>query len=95
MSMYHSLELRVPFLDHKLVEYVTSLPTAMKLSDTYQKQLLVDAIPELPKEIYNRPKMGFTFPFQQWLNVNGNMSNVSQEHWSHVWAKEVLQRFYE
>jgi len=67
MSMAHALEVRVPFLDYKLVEYVLNLPDEMKFPIT-PKKLLVDAVSDLlPSEIVNRPKMGFTFPWKNWM----------------------------
>jgi asparagine synthase (glutamine-hydrolysing) len=68
MSMAHSLEVRVPFLDHVLVEKILTIPGNEKLSGPGPKQLLVDAAGELlPPECYNRPKQGFVFPFAVWL----------------------------
>jgi asparagine synthase (glutamine-hydrolysing) len=67
MSMAHGLELRVPFLDYKLVEYVLRLPDATKYPFT-PKKLLVDSLGDLlPREIIDRPKMGFTFPWKNWM----------------------------
>lgn len=67
MSMAHALEVRVPFLDHALVEYVLGIPDSYK-STTSPKKLLVDALGDLlPSEIVNRPKMGFTFPWKSWM----------------------------
>jgi asparagine synthase (glutamine-hydrolysing) len=67
-GMAHSLEVRVPFLDHRLVEHVAALPAALKLSPTETKPLLRAAMmDDLGVETLNRPKMGFTFPFSQWL----------------------------
>ncbi len=67
MSMAHALEVRVPFLDHELLEYVLSLPDKYKYPLT-PKKLLVDSLPDLlPDFIVNRPKMGFTFPWKEWL----------------------------
>ena len=84
MSMYHSIEVRVPFLDHPLVEYLSSLPPEIKLGKDINKSLLVEATRDLlPEEIFTRPKMGFTFPFEKWLSsdVKGQISNV-KTHWS-------------
>ena len=65
MSMRHSLEVRIPFLDHKLVEYVSSLKPEIKLKKWLNKAILVESVKNIvPEEIYNRTKMGFTFPFQ-------------------------------
>ncbi|CAN5844826.1 asparagine synthase (glutamine-hydrolyzing) [soil metagenome] len=67
MSMAHALEVRVPFLDYTLVEYVLNLPDHLKFPYT-PKKLLVDACKDLlPDEIVNRPKMGFTFPWKGWM----------------------------
>ena len=67
MSMAHALEVRVPFLDYTLVEYVLGIPDNYK-SVASPKKLLVDALGELlPVEIVNRPKMGFTFPWKHWM----------------------------
>lgn len=67
MSMAHALEVRVPFLDHELVAYVMGVPDQFKYPSS-PKKLLVDAASDLlPKEIVNRPKMGFTLPWEQWL----------------------------
>lgn len=70
MSMASSLEVRVPFLDHKLVEWVYSLPGSMK-TGRHPKQLLVEALRlELPLEITDRRKMGFALPFERWLRTS-------------------------
>lgn len=67
MSMASALEVRVPFLDHELVEYVLGVADSNKYPLT-PKKLLVDAIGDLlPIEIVNRQKMGFILPWQQWM----------------------------
>lgn len=67
MSMAHALEVRVPFFDYRLVEYVLSLPDEIKFPHT-PKQLLVEALaPRIPAEISQRRKMGFTLPMEHWL----------------------------
>ena len=69
MSMAHSLEVRVPFVDTKVVDYVLLLPGEWKApSRVGPKPLLADAVGDLlPREFLNRPKMGFTLPFEKWL----------------------------
>ena len=69
MSMAHSLEVRVPLLDHKLVEAVLRLPAAYKENGGRPKPLLNQAVGELlPPEVRDRrDKQGFTFPFADWL----------------------------
>lgn len=68
MSMAHSLEMRVPYLDHRLVEHVLSLPVRFKLDPQRPKPLLLDALDGgIPRAVWNRPKMGFTFPMARWM----------------------------
>ncbi|WP_018479272.1 asparagine synthase (glutamine-hydrolyzing) [Pontibacter roseus] len=67
MSMAVGLEIRVPFLDHSLVEEVLSMPQKYKRGKTI-KPLLVDAFKnQLPAEVYNRPKQGFALPMDVWM----------------------------
>jgi asparagine synthase (glutamine-hydrolysing) len=68
MSMAHSLEVRVPFVDTKVVDFVLSLPGEWKMGQATPKPLLADALKDLlPREFMARPKMGFTLPFEKWL----------------------------
>jgi asparagine synthase (glutamine-hydrolysing) len=68
MSMSHSLEVRVPFLDAPLVEYVLSLPENAKRGSARPKELLIDALSDLlPEEIVAQRKRTFTFPWEHWL----------------------------
>lgn len=67
-SMAHSLEVRVPLLDHKLVEWMASLPPDFKLRGREGKYIFKKALePYLPKEILYRPKMGFSIPLSAWF----------------------------
>ena len=68
MSMAHGLELRVPFLDRALVETCFRIPGAGKLQGRLPKGLLLASLGvELPQAIVQRPKRGFTLPFERWL----------------------------
>ncbi len=67
MSMAHSLEVRVPLLDHRLVEYLLSLRGNVKIDEKTPKWLLVKGAGDLPNEIVYRRKQGFEFPFATWL----------------------------
>ncbi|HEY6162906.1 MAG TPA: asparagine synthase (glutamine-hydrolyzing) [Bacteroidia bacterium] len=70
MSMAHSLEVRVPFLDHKLVSLVSGLPSEFKIGKGKGKMILRDAFAELlPAEILNRKKHGFEVPLLRWLRT--------------------------
>jgi asparagine synthase (glutamine-hydrolysing) len=67
MAMAVALEVREPFLDYKLVELALSISDEYKYPGT-PKKLLVDSLGDLlPSEIVNRPKMGFTLPWQHWM----------------------------
>jgi asparagine synthase (glutamine-hydrolysing) len=68
MTMAHALELRVPFLDHKLVEFTAGLPAKFKLRGRWGKVLLREAMRGvLPEPILHRAKKGFPVPTEQWL----------------------------
>ena len=68
MSMAHGLEIRVPLLDHKLVELMFSIPSNMKIKQGTPKPLLVNSLTrKLPEFIVRRKKMGFTLPFEVWM----------------------------
>jgi asparagine synthase (glutamine-hydrolysing) len=68
MSMAASIESRVPFLDHKLVEFAAGLPSRLKLRGFTTKWILREAVREiLPANILSRPKMGFPVPFAMWM----------------------------
>lgn len=89
MSMAHALEVRVPFLDHELVEYVLGVSDALKFPHT-PKQLLVSALGDLlPAEVVNRPKMGFTFPWDSWLR--NELSGFCDQRMAWLDSKEVLK----
>jgi asparagine synthase (glutamine-hydrolysing) len=85
MSMAHSLEVRVPFVDVKLVDYVLSLPGEWKLGDRQNgvpKPLLADALADLlPRDFLARRKMGFTLPFEKWMQgrMRGEISEVLED----------------
>ncbi|MCW8941411.1 MAG: asparagine synthase C-terminal domain-containing protein, partial [Flavobacteriales bacterium] len=68
MSMANSLEVRVPFMDHRIVNFAFNLPRAFKINENMKKKILQDAFyEELPEEIYNRPKHGFEVPLLSWF----------------------------
>jgi asparagine synthase (glutamine-hydrolysing) len=68
MSMASSIESRVPFLDHTLVEFSTTIPDSLKIRGKTQKYILKRAVADLlPARIIQRQKMGFPTPLRQWL----------------------------
>ncbi|MGI8890242.1 MAG: asparagine synthase (glutamine-hydrolyzing) [Chthoniobacterales bacterium] len=89
MSMAVSLELRVPFLDHELVEYSLGLPAAEKERYGGTKGLLVEACRDLlPPSVYQRPKAGFALPMQKWMN--GPLSHFVADGLGEVIARQLL-----
>lgn len=67
-SMAYSLEARVPFLDHELIEWVWSIPFEMKLRKGKSKWLIRELLSHyLPNKLTERPKMGFGIPIEYWL----------------------------
>jgi asparagine synthase (glutamine-hydrolysing) len=78
MSMAASIESRVPFLDHKLVEYAATLPDHWKLKGWTTKRILRESMKDLlPASILNRPKMGFPVPFAGW--TRGAWNSVARD----------------
>jgi asparagine synthase (glutamine-hydrolysing) len=72
-SMAHSVELRVPLIDHKVIEMARVAPLQQRVAREMNKPLLVSAVPgSLLEPIAKRPKKGFVFPFQQWLKQNAD-----------------------
>ncbi|MBC5775461.1 asparagine synthase (glutamine-hydrolyzing) [Pontibacter sp. KCTC 32443] len=72
MGMANSLEIRSPFLDHRVVKFAFSLPVASKIDKSYQKRILQDTFRHmLPAELYKRPKKGFEIPLLSFLQTEG------------------------
>jgi len=100
MSMWHSVEVRVPFLDKELMDTVYSIHPSVRYDPSQIKHLLIKAFEkELPTEIWRRPKQGFIFPFENWMKQvqpTGLHSknffdlqkglNAGNTHWSRYWC---------
>lgn len=87
MSMHHSLEIRVPFLDHVLLEFCAKIPPAMKIKWFQKKYLLKKAVAGLiPKEVLNHRKQGFVGPMTTWLK------NDMKPYVMDVLSKHSLQK---
>jgi asparagine synthase (glutamine-hydrolysing) len=68
MSMAHAVEVRPPFLDHRIVEFASTLPDTLKMRGSRQKLLLKELMRDkLPQSILNRKKVGFDIPAHEWL----------------------------
>jgi asparagine synthase (glutamine-hydrolysing) len=75
MSMANSLEVRVPFLDYRVVDFLFSLPDSYKINKNIRKRILQDTFKDfLPAELYNRPKKGFEVPLLKWFR--GEMKSL-------------------
>ena len=89
MSMAHALEIRVPFLDHRLIEFVLGVSDLYKFPHT-PKELLTASVGDLiPREIIDRPKMGFTFPWAVWMRHE--LKTFCEEQLLALQQVEVLQ----
>jgi len=89
MSMAVSLEMRVPFLDHELVEYVLGLPAVAKKRYRGVKGLLVEACRDLlPPSVYERPKAGFVLPMKHWMR--GPLASFVEEGLRETIERQLL-----
>ena len=100
MSMWHGIEVRVPFLDKEVINLCNSIEPHLKFNFSEKpKYLLIEAFKNvLPNAIWNRKKQGFTFPFAKWINHIAPLSrgrafeqkyyqlNHSIIHWSKYWT---------
>ena len=85
-SMHHSLEVRVPLLDHEVVSYSLNIDPRLKYKNGVSKYLLKEVLYDyLPKKLFIRPKKGFSIPLSKWLKkdlkylIDQNLSKVSIE----------------
>jgi asparagine synthase (glutamine-hydrolysing) len=109
-SMWHSIELRVPFLDVDVIKLAHSIAPSVKFNLQQKKYLLIQAfLQELPEEVWNRPKMGFTFPFQNWFKESRYLQQAEKKlpeledsrrdfdkgkmNWARYWSKVVSANF--
>ena len=88
MSMAHALEVRVPFLDHRLVETALAIADPIKFPHT-PKALLTQALGDrLPRDIIDRPKMGFTLPWDVWMR--GPLASTCQQGLQTLTERDIL-----
>lgn len=96
-SMMHSIESRLPFLDHRLVEYIISLPCDYKIRNGLSKYIFREAITELPEPIRSRAnKMGFVAPDEPWIRANHVRIRQELEEVvrsSDIFSTDLLKRF--
>jgi asparagine synthase (glutamine-hydrolysing) len=92
-SMMHSLEVRSPFLDHELVDFVTRLPRDYKVGLRSRKRLLLAAVADLlPPDIARRGKLGFGIPIAEWLRTGLSTTVRETVLWQQDWDQE---RFFD
>lgn len=90
MTMANSVELRVPLLDHKVLEFAASLPASFKLKGFTRKYILKRVLTEeIPAEIRNRKKAGFPVPYESWLR--NDLKNVV---WDVLTDRRTIERGY-
>jgi len=92
MSMSHGLEVRVPFLDEDFLATVHSIAPSVLFNKYQPKKLLIDSFENiLPEAVWKRPKMGFSFPLQQWMRNN---SRITDENlYAGAYAKNLIRDF--
>jgi asparagine synthase (glutamine-hydrolysing) len=85
MSMAHGLEIRVPFLDNEVIKPAFALHEKIKYKGNISKQFLVESFSEmLPEQIWKRPKMGFSFPFAEWLSKSMFFTELAESKNMHT-----------
>jgi asparagine synthase (glutamine-hydrolysing) len=92
MSMSHGLEVRVPFLGEDFKRLCEDIDPGIRFDDQLPKKLLIDSFSDiLPKPIWDRSKMGFSFPLQEWMRQNQQIN--SEDVYKTKKAKGVLKAF--
>jgi asparagine synthase (glutamine-hydrolysing) len=93
MSMIHGVEIRVPFLDEETVRLAYKTTPQIKFSGSRPKQFLIDMFKnDMPTEIWDRPKMGFSFPFSKWLSNSSfvkDKTNIDNKNLSSYYNKFI------
>ena len=90
MTMANSVELRVPLLDHRVLEFAASLPPSFKLRGFTPKYILKKALSQkIPKEIRNRKKAGFPVPYESWLR-----NDLKDIVWAVLTDRRTVERGY-
>jgi len=90
MTMANSVELRVPLLDHRVLEFAASLPPNFKLKGFTTKHILKKALSEkIPKEIRDRKKTGFPVPYESWLR-----NDLKDVVWDVLMDRRTVERGY-
>ncbi|GGB25622.1 MULTISPECIES: asparagine synthase (glutamine-hydrolyzing) [Mucilaginibacter] len=92
MSMNHGLEVRVPFLDEDFNRAARNIAPAIRFNKRQPKKLLIESFDNLiPPEVWNRPKMGFTFPLQKWMKEHQLISDT--DNYKGKAAQNAIKQF--
>jgi asparagine synthase (glutamine-hydrolysing) len=92
MGMSHGLEIRVPFLDEDFKRLAENIDPEIRFNSTQPKKMLIDSFTDiLPQAIWDRSKMGFTFPLQEWMRDNTEIND--QNLYSGKKAKSIIKAF--
>jgi asparagine synthase (glutamine-hydrolysing) len=93
-SMYYSLEGRMPFLDHRIIQFAFSLPMSSKIKAWTGKIILREILSEyIPRSLFERPKQGFSVPLKRWLK--GPLLEWAQDCMQSKYGKEISSQFPE
>ncbi len=104
LGMWHGVEIRVPFLDRPLLEKTNAIDPGIRFFKSSKRLLKNSFKSELPPEIFNRRKQGFTLPFEHWFKQSQNtrpsnnnermmfdMFKQGKVHWSKYWALKIIK----
>ncbi|RYZ99420.1 MAG: asparagine synthase, partial [Sphingobacteriaceae bacterium] len=92
MGMSHGVEVRVPFLDEDLQAVINSISPDIRFDHYQPKKFLVDSFKNiLPRAVWDRPKMGFTFPLQQWMSAQPEISTEQLYPGKHM--QRIISKF--
>src|ERR1700730_7587406 len=100
MSMAHSVEVRPPFLDHRIVEFAATLPACLKIRGTQHKFILKQLMKDkLPDSIIRRKKIGFDIPAHEWLrgplrNLLTDTLRAGAIEYADLFRSEVILKFF-
>jgi asparagine synthase (glutamine-hydrolysing) len=92
-SMANSIEVRVPLLDHKLIELLVQTPSALRMKDFDKKYLLKSVmLKHLPKEVLYRRKRGFSLPMKDWFRNNQAFSNLATNT---IFKNDLIREYFD
>jgi asparagine synthase (glutamine-hydrolysing) len=101
MSMAHAVEVRPPFLDHRIIEFAAALPTNLKINGSHQKHVLKELMkPRLPVDITQRKKTGFDIPAHEWFRgplkplLMETLASAEAEH-AELFDFDVVRKYTE